>query len=182
MKRLQQLPGFHAVFTLMLAWGIVLTAKAQTDDSIGLIKQGDWQAGGSFSWTDPEKGDATFILDPRAMYFFWDHVAVGGRVNFTYTNDATAYGLGPALAWYFWNRDAHSLYVSETLAFNWVDVDQGEDVDTINSITSVGYKYFVNPNVAIGPEISYSQGINSEDEEEDSDSAFDVLAAFSFHF
>jgi hypothetical protein len=126
--------------------------------------------GASYSTTPSGVGDFTtygFSLDPGALFFVVDEVAIGGSVHFARAwfefpgspdrSALSAYGIGPTVGWNIWLGEHVSLFPQGTLRVSWqtsTGSDTTERVITVQAfapaILHVAPHFFL----GLGPTVS----------------------------
>jgi hypothetical protein len=101
---------------------LLLGGAASAEDRFG--SKGTISPAGSvgFSYVASGSNGSYFAsLDPAAMIFLIDGLAVGGSLHLSYRSSSSdwGYGLGPSLGWNLWVGERASLFPQAVLSANW---------------------------------------------------------------
>lgn len=146
-KRMKNLVKFTLSFFAILCFTQVLSAQA--------VNQGAWMVGGDAGFTsqkikDVDGSATTIFVNPNLGYFIADDLAIGLSIGLTSVSDddfdATFFGLGPFVRFYF----ADALFAQAGL-----NLGLGDDEFTEFQI-GLGYSWFLDNSVAIEPMLFYN--------------------------
>lgn len=121
--------------------------------------KGVWMIGGSagFSSDKPDGGESTtsFELSPQLGYFIMDNLAIGALLSYQKSGDASTFGFGPMIRYYF----ANNLFgqVSYAIASYDSGLPNSDSVSGNELGIGIGYDWWLNNSIAIEPVLGYSK-------------------------
>jgi hypothetical protein len=145
------------VFALLFS-ASAFAGESAVESDVGAnkyITKGHWSiaGGASLSYNTGGSG-ANLELYPSAQYFVMDHLSVGGEAFLGLNSSYNAFGLGPAMTYYFAESEKAVWFVSQGFLYSRFHYDAGNSNYTYKnwaSHTSLGMNYFLTPSVAVGP-------------------------------
>jgi len=142
------------VWATVLALLVTLNVQAAEKDDGTSLHVGNQKVSFSFLYRSIEGYNMTNI-NANYQWFVADLFSVGPSLSYSYS-DITAIGIGPAATWYFLTEKKLGAYLAEELTFR--SFNTSPAASYFNSITGLGFDYFLTPNVGFGPMVSYNRG------------------------
>ncbi len=131
-------------------------AEEETIYNEKAIREGNWGFGlsGNIAY-DAQRG-LNYHLSSEIQYFFMDGLAAGVVTNFQKDRFFERTSLGLIGTYYFYEMQNSAFYISQSVTWNEIRSDYiAENKSFWSGTTTLGYNYFLNKNIAIGPRIQY---------------------------
>ena len=140
--------------SLIFVTGAAQAVPMTTDIDMPLTI-GHWAISGGGYYNNIGQDYSSFALQPKAEYFIMDRLSVGGALGlyFSKRGEGTSFEfrqftIAPSGTYYFWTDAGMALYVNQQVSLNFYNSGSG-----IGGKTAVGCAFFLNPSIAISPEL-----------------------------
>lgn len=145
---------------VVLFFAFAVTVTAQSPISQGSVSLGGTASFSSQSYDNSSDAYTTFILNPKAGYFFVDHLYTALSVTYSHYSIGNTvsdiYGLGPVIRYYF---DADNVKPFLGVGYNFMSQKVTSDPGVFNTnefIISGGIDFFVTRSLALEGSLNYS--------------------------
>ncbi|MBY0384865.1 hypothetical protein K2X05_06870 [bacterium] len=146
-------------FIFILSSSLVLSALAEEETFVNkAIREGNWSLGLSGRMAYDSQTGLNGFLSTEAQKFFSDRLSFGFIWQGYKDRYIEMYSVGVIGTYYFYEMEKSAFYISQSLAYGEAHVsilDQSSDRDFLSATTTLGYNYFLNPYVAVGPRLQY---------------------------
>lgn len=145
---------------VVLLFAFAVTVMAQSPISQGSVSLGGTASFSSQSYDYSSADHTTLILNPKAGYFFVDHLYAALSVNYIHWSSGNAqsdiYGMGPVIRYYF-DVDKVKPFLGVGYNFMSQTITSDPGVYTTNEfIISGGMDFFVTRSLALEGSLNYS--------------------------
>ncbi len=151
---------FFVLFCSNLVLANEVTAVKGLGTSEKLIYKGNIELSGGFGVETTTSGTTSLSVYPAVGYFVIDQLVIGASATVlalkTKSSEATVgYGLGPYVAYYFYEKEKWAFSISQYLNVN----EFLSNKPTGQASSYAGAKYFISPRVAFAIELGMSYPI-----------------------
>ncbi len=141
------------VFCLLILNTTVVKAEDIIDAS---LEQGRWNLGVNSLLSYNSESGAGIRWEGELQYFVADRLSFGLIGFHENTTRMKQKSLGVVGTYYFYKLSQSAFYLSQSISWARIDHDYwGDSEKYLNTRTTLGYNYFLRPNVAVGPRIEY---------------------------
>lgn len=120
------------------------------------IRKGNWGLGLSGNMAYETREGLNYHLSSEIQYFFVDKLAVGVVTRYDKNRWYEQTSVGLLATYYFYEMQNSAFFISQAVTWNQVQSHYlTVDKTFWSARTTVGYDYFLNKNVAIGPRLHY---------------------------
>lgn len=122
------------------------------------LREGNWNLALSGTAEYDSQNGLLYRVAPEVQYFFKDRLSAGFTGLIERDRSSETQSIGLIATYYFYELERSAFYLSQSISYvnkktEILNYNKREDYAT--STTTLGYNYFINSSVAVGPRISY---------------------------
>lgn len=148
------------------------------------IQKGNWNLGASGIIQYESQLGTQIQLVPNLQYFFKDHLSFGLVGDYSYygSRGYTA-SLGLIGTYYFAESERGAYFLSQDIKVGQTEWDRIANSQFLSATTTLGYNYFLNEHVAIGPRVRWTTSTGkTEGTPSESRGSLGILFGTSIYF
>lgn len=147
------------IFIFILSSCLTLGAVAEEQEFVDkAIRQGNWSLGLNGRLAYDSQTGLNGFLSTEVQKFFSDRLSFGFIGQGYKDRNIGMYSLGVIGTYYFYEMEKSAFYISQSLTYGEANISilsQSAKEDFLSATTTLGYNYFLNPYVAVGPRLQY---------------------------
>jgi hypothetical protein len=138
---------------------VLISVKSKADEVVDFelpLTQGTWNLGVNSLLSYNSHPGLGVRWEGEFQYFVADDLAFGLIGFHEDTTRMKHQSLGVVGTYYFYKLSKSAFYLSQSISWARIDYDAWTGAEKyLNTRTTLGYNYFLNPNVAFGPRVEY---------------------------
>ena len=147
------------IYIFLLSVFLASPAFAAEEDFVEkAIREGNWSLGLSGRLAYDSQTGLNGFLSTEMQKFFSDRLSFGFIGQGYKDRSIDLYSVGFIGTYYFYEMEKSAFYISQSITYGEARIsilDFSSDEDFLSATTTLGYNYFLNPYVAVGPRLQY---------------------------